>query len=146
MSTIRPDWGTADAAGHGTGIAGLSLYGDLTELLASAEPVLLEHRLESSKLLVEDGGNTGDEHLHADLTRQAVYNPQIAYPDRKRVFELAVSASDYRDEGRPAATTRWIRDCSSSPQATLPTTMCGSGTRRASMVKAYTIRGSHGTR
>ncbi len=69
MSTIRPDWGIADTAGHGTGIAGLSLYGDLTEPLASSEPVRLEHRLESSKLLAEAGGNSGDEHLHADLTR-----------------------------------------------------------------------------
>ena len=103
MSTIRPGWGTADSDGHGTGIAGLALYGDLTYLLASRAPIVLEHRLESSKLLAEDGGNAGDQHLHAKLTMQAVYSPLIDNPGRRRVYELAISADDYRDKGRPSA-------------------------------------------
>ncbi len=103
MSTIRPDWGTADSDGHGTGIAGLALYGDLTYPLASTSPLVLEHRLESSKLLAEDGGNAGDQHLHAKLTMQAVYSPLIDNPGRRRVYELAISADDYRDKGRPSA-------------------------------------------
>ncbi len=103
LFSINPSWGKEDHDGHGTSIAGLSLYGDLTEPLSNTEPVLLSHRLESSKLLPKDDSNTGDEHLHADLMMQAVYGPEISYPHRKRVFELAVSAKDYRDRGRPSA-------------------------------------------
>jgi hypothetical protein len=103
LFSINPSWGTEDHDGHGTALAGLSLYGDLIEPLSNTEPVLLSHRLESSKLLPKDDSNTGDEHFHADLTMQAVYSPEISFPHRKRVFELAISAKDYRDKGRPSA-------------------------------------------
>jgi hypothetical protein len=48
LFSINPSWGTEDHNGHGTALAGLSLYGDLTELLSKSDPVLLSHRLESS--------------------------------------------------------------------------------------------------
>jgi hypothetical protein len=103
MFSINPDWGTADRDGHGTNMAGLALFGDLTGPMSSEERIFLGHRLESSKLLPTGGANSGDDHLHADLTMQAVARPEIGAPRRKRLFELAVSADDYRDQGRPSA-------------------------------------------
>jgi hypothetical protein len=103
LHTVDPSWGLSDQDGHGTALAGLALFGDLTEPLASINRVYLSHRLESSKLLSKDGSNTGDEHLHANLTVQAVSRPEISFPERKRVFELAISADDYRDGGKPSA-------------------------------------------
>jgi len=41
--------------GHGTEMAGLALYGDLTPLLAGSMPVVLTHRLETVKILPPRG-------------------------------------------------------------------------------------------
>lgn len=101
--TIEPAWGVDDAADHGTGLAGLAAYGDLTDALASDGPIVISHRLESVKLLPRDGGNNGDARHHAYLFTEGVARPEVAAPDRARVFTSAVSASDYRDRGRPSS-------------------------------------------
>ena len=49
--TVEPGWGTDDAVGHGTEMAGLALVGDLNGLLAGTDSVEIEHRLESVKLI-----------------------------------------------------------------------------------------------
>ena len=51
LHTIEPDWGSADQNGHGTEMAGLALWGDLTDVLDISDPCFLSHRLESVKLL-----------------------------------------------------------------------------------------------
>jgi hypothetical protein len=48
--TCEPAWGSADHKGHGTEMAGLSLFGDLTDPLADHGPIALEHCLESAAL------------------------------------------------------------------------------------------------
>ncbi len=101
MHTVEPGWGVDDAHGHGTEMAGVALAGDLTPLLAGTDPVTLEHRLESVKLLQEPGG--GDSRHHGYVTVEAVARPEIAAPGRLRVFGMAVTARDGRDRGRPSA-------------------------------------------
>jgi hypothetical protein len=103
LHTVEPAWGTDDAEGHGTAMAGLSLAGDLTDALASDEPIEIGHRLESVKLLPADGGNVGDPRHHGYLTTEAVARPEISDPYRRRVFGMAVTARDNRDRGRPSA-------------------------------------------
>ncbi len=103
MHTIVPAWGTNDSANHGTGIAGLAAFGDLTVAMASNDPVKVDHRLESVKLLPDDGDNEGDAHHHAYLFLEGVSRPEVSAADRRRVFTTAVTASDYRDRGRPSA-------------------------------------------
>ncbi|RAA06380.1 hypothetical protein DOT67_22845 [Ralstonia pseudosolanacearum] len=103
MHAVDPAWGTDDAANHGSGLAGLAAFGDLTEALASAQPIPIEHRLESVKLTPGEGANEGDARHHAYLFAEAVSRPEIAAPVRRRVFTSAVSASDYRDRGRPSS-------------------------------------------
>ena len=49
--SCEPVWGTHDHHGHGTEMAGLALYGDLTPVLAASGPLLLRHGLESVKIL-----------------------------------------------------------------------------------------------
>jgi hypothetical protein len=84
-------------------MAGLALAGNLTEALASQDPLEVEHRLESVKLLPEDGANGGDARHHGYLTTEAVARPEISAPHRPRVFSMAVTARDNRDRGRPSA-------------------------------------------
>lgn len=103
LHTVNPAWGVDDAANHGTGLAGLAAYGDLTEVLASAHPVEVGHRLESVKLLPDEGANVGDATHHAYLFAEGVSRPEITAPDRQRVFTSAVTADDYRDRGRPSS-------------------------------------------
>lgn len=103
LHTVEPGWGTNDTQGHGTEMAGLALFGDLEPLLTSNEPLVLNHGLESVKLLNRNHGNRGNGRLHGELTTQAVVRPEISKPHRPRVFSMAITADDYRDRGQPSA-------------------------------------------
>lgn len=99
--TVEPAWGTDDIHGHGTGMAGLAAYGDLTPLLESEKVVILTHRLESAKILRTDGDNAKKH--HGNLTVEAISRLEVTAPDRSRVICMAVTSKDYRDRGRPSA-------------------------------------------
>jgi len=101
--TVEPGWGISDEDGHGTAMAGLALAGDLTEILASQDPIKATHRLESVKLLAKSGTNGSDSEFHGYLTTEAVARPEISAPRRQRVFSMAVTTRDNRDRGRPSA-------------------------------------------
>ncbi len=103
LHTVEPAWGTNDADGHGTSMAGLALMGNLANVLEAREPVEIRYRLESVKLLPQDGGNLGDARLHGYLMVEAVARPEITAPNRSRVFGMAITARDNRDRGRPSA-------------------------------------------
>jgi len=98
---IEPDWDTADTNGHGTEMAGLAAWGDLTTAMGSAEPHQIPYRLESVKLLRQNGDNS-EKHL-GNITAQGVALPEIDKPGYNRVFSMALSAKDTRDRGRPSA-------------------------------------------
>ena len=103
LHTVEPGWGSDDADGHGTEMAGVSLAGDLAEILESSDPVEIDHRLESVKLLPKDGATGTDPRHHAYLTLEAVARPEVSAPSRVRVFGMAVTARDNRDRGRPSS-------------------------------------------
>ena len=103
MYTVEPAWGTDDSEGHGTQMAGLSLFGDMTALLASNNTVEIKHRLESVKLLQKGGATGMNPQHHGYLTLQAVALPEINFPERARIFGMAITARDNRDRGQPSA-------------------------------------------
>lgn len=103
MQTVEPVWGVGDTDGHGTALAGVALFGNLTGLLASDDSVEIRHRLESVKLLPRDGATGEDPYHHGFLTSEAIARPEITAPSRLRVFGMAVTARDNRDRGRPSA-------------------------------------------
>jgi hypothetical protein len=88
---IEPDWGTDDHDDHGTAMAGLALHGDLTAPLASQDVRTLAHRLESVKVLPPDGFDPNDPGDYGAITQAAVARPEIAVPERKRVYCMAVT-------------------------------------------------------
>ncbi len=106
-TAVNAEWGAhdngggQDQAGHGTEMAGLALYGDLTEVLASADPVLLRHRLESVKILPPTGANEPD--LYGAITAQAAARPEIQAPLRRRVFSMAITAPADGQRGEPTS-------------------------------------------
>ncbi|MGL4861061.1 MAG: S8 family peptidase [Enterobacteriaceae bacterium] len=120
--SVKPDWGVDDNGGHGTEMAGLALLGNLTEALSNQVPITISHRLESVKLLPEDGANGNDAILHGHLTAEAVARPIVTAPERKRVFSMAITARDNRDRGRPSAWSATIDRlaCDADEQAEVP--------------------------
>lgn len=104
---VDPAWGGHDDGGgagnmgHGTEMAGLAAYGDLTPHLFSKTPVPVRHRLESVKILPPKGANPPE--LYGAITAQAVTRPEINAPQRPRVFSMAVTATDERDRGQPTS-------------------------------------------
>ena len=103
LHTVEPGWGAAADDGHGTAMAGLALMGNLTDLLNGNDPVEIDHRLESVKLLPSDGATGTDPRHHGYLTEEAVARPEITAPFRPRVFGMALTARDNRDRGQPSA-------------------------------------------
>lgn len=103
LHTVEPSWGVNDDNGHGTGMAGVALFGNLTDALAAIHPITLGHRLESVKLIPNDGANGTDAQHHGYLTLEAAARPAITAPFRKRLFSMAITAKDNRDRGRPSA-------------------------------------------
>jgi Subtilase family len=99
--TVTPAWGVNDSHGHGTQLAGVALFGDLTEALAGDGPLPIPLRLESVKLLEKPGDNENEP--YGAITQESVARVEIQAPDRLRVFNLAVTATDTRDRGRPSS-------------------------------------------
>ena len=103
LHTVEPAWGTDDDAGHGTQMAGLAFAGNLTDLLSGKDPLEIDHRLESVKLLPRGGATGNDPRHHGYLTKEAIARSEITAPLRQRAFSMAVTARDNRDRGRPSA-------------------------------------------
>jgi hypothetical protein len=101
MHTYNPAWGTDDRNGHGTSMAGLSVFGDLTEALANPFPIQLTHRLESVKITPTPAFHN-DKSLFGAITRDSIARVEIAV-NRQRIFCMAVSTTDDRDRGRPSS-------------------------------------------
>ncbi len=96
-----PTWGTDDSHGHGTEVAGLALFGDLTPLLAGADEITLKHRLESVKILPVSGENPKE--LFGWITQECAARAEITAPHRKRIFCLAITNPGDNTNGRPTA-------------------------------------------
>jgi len=101
MHTYRADWGTDDRYGHGTQMAGLSAYGDMTEVLASSDPIELTHCIESVKVTPRPGYHN-DGRLFGAITSESVGRVEIE-GNGPRVFCMAVTTTDGRDRGAPSS-------------------------------------------
>lgn len=98
---IDAEWTGTDDDGHGTGMAGLAVWGDLAEPLAGTDLIAVGHRLESVKLLRHDADNDGKQ--YGLLTADAMTQPEIEHPERTRVYTMALTTRDGRDGGKPSA-------------------------------------------
>lgn len=94
--SVDSSWGVDDhhSDGHGTAMAGMSLHGDLTAQLSDESERVLEHRLESVKLLPPAGFDPNDPQSYGAITQAAIALPEIAAPERTRVYCMAVSNHD----------------------------------------------------
>lgn len=100
-----PNWGVDDGAGpwkgHGTGMAGVALYGDLEVALTRDRPFPLRHRLETVKILPRRGQNPPE--LYGAVTAIGVTKVEAQAPRRARVFCMAVTSDVGLGRGRPSS-------------------------------------------
>ena len=101
LRTVNAAWGVVDFDGHGTGQAGLAIWGDLTHAFESADPIYIAHRTESVKLLPDQGKN--DVEHYGALTRDAVSLTEIAAPFRRRLFSMAITSTVTTRSGSASA-------------------------------------------
>lgn len=120
VHTVNEAWGTDDRDNHGTGLAGVALYGDMFDILTGQGTLTINHRLESVKLASMQGNCAiGGAHEHAYLFSEAVTRPEILN-NRRRVFSSAVTATDYRDFGRPSAWSAMVDSLAADSGAEQP--------------------------
>lgn len=100
-----PGWGVDDGSGpwkgHGTGMAGVALYGDLEAALTRNSPVALRHRLETVKILPRRGQNPPE--LYGAITAIGVAMVEGQAPRRSRTFCMAVTSDVGLGRGRPSS-------------------------------------------
>ena len=105
LHTVDPQWGTHDhdLHGHGTGMAGISLYGDLQAKIESNQSITVRHKLESAKILPPPNFGETKENLWGAVTAQGIYRAEIQSPFRLRIICMAISAERTRDRGNPTS-------------------------------------------
>lgn len=90
--------------GHGTGMSGLSIYGDLKLVPSSTQVISIEHRLESVKILPDVPGAMGAFSFeNGDLMIRASNVVETVAPDRRRVYCLAVTTTEESVAGNPTS-------------------------------------------
>lgn len=92
--SVDESWGAHDhdQDQHGTGMAGIALFGCLTEVLGTDEEIRLRHRLESVKILPPPPRENAPE-VYGAVTQQGVSLAMMRRPDRNRAICMAVTAS-----------------------------------------------------
>lgn len=102
--SVKPVWGSNDHNKHGTLMAGIAAYGDITEALESTTQIEITHRLESVKILPPPP-EQNTPNLWGYITSQAISRAEIQAPEKnkQRSICLAVTAEDTRDQGRPSS-------------------------------------------
>ena len=110
LHSYIPQWNVDDRHGHGTWMAGIALYGDLTPVLASAHPVPVPHRLESVKMI--NPAAPHEPRLYGAVTAECAFRAETG-PRRNRVFCMAVSTPDGRERGRPSSWSAALDDLAS---------------------------------
>lgn len=106
LETWKYDWGKADTepnGGHGTGMAGLVLYGNLTDALASAEAIKIYHGVESFKVC--HPSEKKDPKLFGVIYQDGCNALIVSRPKNHRVFCLSVTNDGIIESGRPSSSS-----------------------------------------
>lgn len=107
LYSYNESWGFQDSypnGGHGTGVAGLALYGDLTDRLSSSDNIEICHGLESFKIF---NNFQEDEKFDAPKFENAVSIPVINKPNYLRIYCLTILRNNVF-KGRPSSSSATI--------------------------------------
>jgi hypothetical protein len=102
VQTVNPSWNSSDHEGHGTEVAGVSLFFDLKQSLISQTENIINHRIESVKILPPKGENKPE--LYGAITQDAVYLAETVRPQNKRAICMAITSSEHNTgNGKPTS-------------------------------------------
>lgn len=102
--TVDNTWGVQDRSGHGTNMAGVALYNDLKRYLIANTPFVLNHTLESVKILEPNSETPTHMTLYGAVTEQAVLLPEISAPTTRRIYCMAVTdPNSGSKDGQPSS-------------------------------------------
>jgi hypothetical protein len=103
LDAIEPNWDRSDThvQGHGTPMAGLAIYGDLSDVFPGQMPVRIFHHLESIKIIERAQPNKPE--LYGAITQEAVARGETINPNFKRVVCMAVTSADLVHLGQPSS-------------------------------------------
>lgn len=107
--TVDVNWGINDSGhrGHGTGMAGIALYGNLNNILEKNNPFEIKHKLESVKILPPDGQENDLSKCHF-ITQDAVNIAIATNPEYKRIYCMAVTGKNQNDFGKPSTWSAFL--------------------------------------
>lgn len=100
---VNPQWGLNDVRHHGTQMAGLAIYGDLTDVLAQHQQIEPTYRLCSVKVLPNTGSTLKE--FWGDYTKQAVSKAEIGnvhVPDIM-AYCMAIAETKGHSDGKPSS-------------------------------------------
>jgi len=100
LDAYRPAWGVDDRHGHGTEMAGLASFGDLSDVLQNGGDIACTHRIESVKIFNENDPHAPE--LYGAVTQECTYRAETR-PNRNRIFCMSLTSTDGRDRGRPSS-------------------------------------------
>ncbi len=102
VQAVVSPWGVHDHMGHGTEMAGVAIYYNLKDRLMHSDRQIINHKIESVKILPPKGENTVE--LYGAITEQAVALAEISNPEADRSLCMAVTAPYYNTEdGSPTS-------------------------------------------
>jgi hypothetical protein len=104
--TVDSNWGTNDhepGAGHGTLMAGIAGYGQMEQLLVSANAVPLTHKLCSVKIIPRPNQAQTPRELWGDVTAQGIARAEIQNPNIVLVYCMSVTSTEDVNMGRPSS-------------------------------------------
>jgi Subtilase family len=99
-------WGTSDhevRTGHGTLMAGIAGYGNMEEVLTTANKIFITHKLCSVKILPPPNQEQTPKELWGDITAQAISRAEIQNPEMTLIYCMAVTSKDDAERGRPSS-------------------------------------------
>ena len=95
---------TGKWGGHGTGMSGLAVHGDLKPLSSSTQVISVGHCLESVKILPDDPRTMGAFSFeNGELVIRASTVVEAVAPDRRRVYCLAITTTEEIVTGNPTS-------------------------------------------
>lgn len=101
---VQVSWGNDDHDGHGTNMAGIVLYNDLRRYLISSSSFILNHSIESMKILPPPRAGSTPCYLYGNITNDAVSLSEISAPAKKRVYCMAITDADSSlNDGQPSS-------------------------------------------
>ncbi|HVW13014.1 MAG TPA: S8 family peptidase [Mucilaginibacter sp.] len=103
LDAIDPSWDRGDThrQGHGTPMAGLAFFGDLTDIFPGRDRITIYYQLESIKIIERSRPN--DPALYGAITQEAVARAEIINANFKRIVCLAVTTENLVHRGQPSS-------------------------------------------